>query len=1240
MTGHQRVLWTALPVLLLGAAQADAQLLSYAGGPATVVSGQTVTTSLVQIYLTAPLGGAPISVSSSNPAVLSVPSVVTIPEGANRVFFPITASMVAAHTLVTVTASTPQNVKTFNVTVIPMAVASVVVPPTSLGGRVLTASNLVILNGKAPAAGFPVTLASSNTAVVTVAPATLTVPAGLDRTNFTITTAPVAVDASATITATGGGITRSASITVTAPAPSSLTLGQTGILGGLTVANNRVLLNAAAPAGGSAITLASSDPAAVPVPDVLVIPAGATQGTFNIVTSAVAAPVAAIISATGNGVTRTATLTVGPLTLNSVTVSNASPGGGITVNGNQVFLNGPAPAGGVTVALGSSNPALIVPPSVLVPAGASSASFSFTTGVVAAATPVVITASFMGIDRTANVTVTPAALTLVTIPSSIVGGNSTATPAVTLSGIAPATGAVVALSSSNPAVASVPASVTVLSGATTATFTITTTAVTAATPVTITANYLGVNRTATINVQPVLISQFTASANTVGGRVTQDGNPLYLNGPAPPGGVTVTVTSSNPAALVAENLTIPEGSTSGRVRLTAIAVPTDTVVTVTATLGSSTKTANVTVKASVPNALLLSRQSIVGGTNTGSNRIILSGTAIAGGQPMTVTSSNPAAATAPATVTVAAGASWVDFNITTFPVTETTPVTFTVTYGAVSVTATANITPVIGLTSVNLTQPQATGPGTLPGNQLVLNGPLAVAGTVTLSSSNPSVASVPASVSIPANATSGTFTVTLNTVAAPTNIVISATYGGVTRQANLTVNPVVDLTTLTLAQPQVLGGTTLNGNSLGLNVAAFGAGFAVSLSSSNPSVASVPASVTVPSGASSALFSITTSPVAAHTDVVITATAGTTVRTVTLTVTESVTLTALLLAQPGLVGGNSLPGNQVILSGPAPSSTAVQLASSNPAAQTPAEVIVPTGQSSAAFTITSSVVTAPMDLVITATLGATSRTANLSLATPTLLSSISLIQASITGGLTLSGSQVVLTEPAPAGGYVVALASSNTAVATVPANVTVPAGATTATFTITTNPTASNAAAVITATAGSGVRSQTLTVTPPQLVSVTLAEPLASAQSSFGGNAVTLNVPAPASGTTVALSSSNAAVTVPASVVVPAGATTATFNISVGSLAANGTATITATLAGGSQTALLNLQVVRLSFINPLSNISSGRTSTINEVHLTGPAPAGGALVQLSVTRPEVFNSPPVSVLIPEGQTKASFTLT
>ena len=93
--------------------------------------------------------------------------------------------------------------------------------------------------------------------------------------------------------------------------------------------------------------------------------------------------------------------------------------------------------------------------------------------------------------------------------------------------------------------------------------------------------------------------------------------------------------------------------------------------------------------------------------------------------------------------------------------------------------------------------------------------------------------------------------------------------------------------------------------------------------------------------------------------------------------------------------------------------------------------------------------TVPTAVTITATYSGVARTATLTVNPPVALVGVSVNPAAVTGGADSTGT-VTLSAAAPAGGAVVALTSSNTNAATVPASVTVAAGATTATFAVTT----------------------------------------------------------------------------------------------------------------------------------------------------------------------------------------------
>lgn len=96
-------------------------------------------------------------------------------------------------------------------------------------------------------------------------------------------------------------------------------------------------------------------------------------------------------------------------------------------------------------------------------------------------------------------------LSSLTLNSNSVTGGTSLQGTATLSGAAPSGGAVVVLASSNGAVASVPPSVTVAGGATTASFSVTTKPVSVSTTVNITATYAGLTKTVTLTVmRPVL----------------------------------------------------------------------------------------------------------------------------------------------------------------------------------------------------------------------------------------------------------------------------------------------------------------------------------------------------------------------------------------------------------------------------------------------------------------------------------------------------------------------------------------------------------------------------------------------------------------------------------------------------------------------------------------------------------------------------------------------------------------
>jgi hypothetical protein len=188
--------------------------------------------------------------------------------------------------------------------------------------------------------------------------------------------------------------------------------------------------------------------------------------------------------------------------LSSVTVTPSSATGGVSRTGT-VTLTSSAPSGGVVVNLTSSVAAAQVPASITIPANANSANFTITTSSVSTLTAGSISASYNGVTKSASISLLPpasAALASLTLNPTTVAGGATSIGTVTLSAPAPSGGIIVNLSSSHPARASVPATVTILSGSSSANFNVTTTKGSRKITATITASQGSIIKTATLTV--------------------------------------------------------------------------------------------------------------------------------------------------------------------------------------------------------------------------------------------------------------------------------------------------------------------------------------------------------------------------------------------------------------------------------------------------------------------------------------------------------------------------------------------------------------------------------------------------------------------------------------------------------------------------------------------------------------------------------------------------------------------
>ena len=285
---------------------------------------------------------------------------------------------------------------------------------------------------------------------------------------------------------------------------------------------------------------------------------------------------------------------VAVITLSAVTLNLSSVTGGTTPVIGTVTLNQQAPSGGVMVVFQSSNPAIaVVPASVVVQPGSTSATFLIQTYPVAVNPNVVtdppssqISAQIGGSTKSAKLTVLPPSLTALALNPVSVAGSNPSTGQVSLSGPAPAGGLMIGLNVKNPEsaqrptrevvrfqqpIVTVPSQVGVPAGATSASFPITTRAVFVSTSVQINATHGPfVTRSATLTVLPPGVASIALSptdcpfsGQSVTGTVT-------LTAPAPAEGMTVPLSLSvagtanvcGPAPVVPASIQFVGGSTS------------------------------------------------------------------------------------------------------------------------------------------------------------------------------------------------------------------------------------------------------------------------------------------------------------------------------------------------------------------------------------------------------------------------------------------------------------------------------------------------------------------------------------------------------------------------------------------------------------------------------------------------------------------------------------------------------
>lgn len=299
------------------------------------------------------------------------------------------------------------------------------------------------------------------------------------------------------------------------------------------------------------------------------------------------------------------------------------------------------------------------------------------------------------------------------------------------------------------------------------------------------------------------------------------------------------------------------------------------------------------------------------------------------------------------------------------------------------------------------------------------------------------------------------------------------------------IEPQAVLVGFNVTPTSVIGGTHIQAT-VTIDYPAPVGGATIMLHSPSPSVV-VPDSVSIAEGATTAAFEITTLPVAAVTAVDLTATYG-------AQVPASVTIqpphvVSLALTPTAVIGGQSSSAT-ITLDGPAPEAFDVEMSSSNASVSVAATLRIPPAAIEANLPLTTSVVSSDTDVVITARRDATERTAVLTVRTATVsipdIASLSVSPDTVVPGIATVSGTVTLVSAAPTA-LDVALQSSRTDLATVPASVHFTQGMTSASFPVTLMHGVAEATSVTLTASLSNSVSASLRLDPPIAESIEIA---------------------------------------------------------------------------------------------------------------------------------------------------------
>lgn len=563
---------------------------SFSLSPASVLGGGK-STATIKLSSAAPTGGTTVTISGGDSSI-SYPSSVKVSAGSKSATFSVTTQAVSSNDTETLTATIGSATANATLTVTSAAMSSVAFSPTSGAGGV-SFKGTVTLTGAAGPSGDVVSLSGGDSSISY--PSTVTVASGAKTATFTVTSSAVTSNDTETIAGTLGASTKSATITLDVVNVSTLTFSPSSVSGGTTVTGT-VTLSVAAPPSGQVVNLSGGD-SAVSYPATVTVASGAKTATFKVTTSPVngsSSDGETLQAAVGSSNPVSGSFTIKVPVISSFVFSPSSIYGGVTASAT-ITLSGPAGSSGVSISLSGGDSSITLPSTASVTSGSKSVTFNVPTSIVTAMDAETVTAQLNGANTNASLTLKPEGIvSAVTFsPSSVVGGvNSTGT--VKLTYAAGPTGVTVSLSGGDGSI-SYPSTVSIASGASSATFTVTTSAVTANDSETVTGTLGPSSAHGSLTVTASTLASLAFSPGSVVGGTSSTGT-VTLTGVAPTNGLVVNLSGGDSYVGYPSSVTVPAGSKTVQFTITTSAVTSTKSEKITATLGSITKSATLTVK--------------------------------------------------------------------------------------------------------------------------------------------------------------------------------------------------------------------------------------------------------------------------------------------------------------------------------------------------------------------------------------------------------------------------------------------------------------------------------------------------------------------------------------------------------------------------------------------------------------------------------------------------------------------